>query len=28
VTQMAYSATGLVFLEVAGSEAQKRLFGA
>jgi hypothetical protein len=25
---MAYSATGLVFLEVAGSEAQTRVFGA
>jgi hypothetical protein len=28
VTHMAYSATGLVFLELAGSEAQMRLFGA
>ena len=28
VTHMAYSATGLVFLEVAGSEAQTRVFGA
>jgi glycosyl hydrolase family 100 (putative invertase) len=28
VAQMAYSATGLVFLDVAGSEAQTRLFGA
>ena len=28
VTHMAYSATGMVFLEVAGSEAQTRVFGA
>jgi len=28
VTQMAYSATGLVFLELAGSDAQARLLGA
>ena len=28
VTHMAYSATGLVFLELAGSEAQPRVFGA